>query len=397
MINISVVKANNQDAENQDEVLTTLQILANANLDSLRREIGAKLETDPRTSLQMVLGDKFLLGPGSLQEHGVLNKATVGVIRKRGLVVTGSADHNGMVWCAKSGKSTFILKGHTDVVHSATFSPDNRFIATGSGDRKTKLWTLENGECVATLEEHKGAVASTAFSPEGTLLLTGSLDKTAKLWRLPTALPPSSPGGAKDKDRTPECVKTLEGHEDGVTSAEFSSQGSFIATGSLDGTAKVWGVKDGVCCATMQGHGAPVRGVGFSADTKLLVTASEDMTAKVWNAVTGACKLTLEGHRGLVASASFSADGSFIVTGSRDKLAKVWCPKTGQCLHTLDGHSDGIYAAMFAHNGRFVITGSSDSSAKVWSLVDGKFECSVTMMGHKDGVRSAACSSMWSY
>lgn len=396
LINIPVVKV----GEN-DEVLATVQIAGNANLDSLRREVAAKLSTDPRVSLQMVMGDKYLLGPGSLQEHGVTNKTTVGVTRKRGLVVTGSADHTAMVWCGKSGKTTFILKGHTDVVHASTFSPDNKFIATGSADKKTKIWTLENGQCVATLEEHKGVVASTAFSPEGTLLLTGSLDKTAKLWRLPAALSPSSlladgAGGAKDKeDKIPECVITLAGHEDGVTCAEFSPTGTFIATGSEDGTAKVWAVKDGVCWATMQGHGAAVRGVGFSPDNQLLVTASQDMTAKVWNAVNGACKLTLEGHRGFVTASSFSPDGRFIVTASRDKLAKLWCPKSGRCLHTLDGHEDGLYAARFAHNSRFVVTGASDKKAKVWSLVDDKVECSVTVAGHHEGVRSAACSSMW--
>lgn len=391
-LSISVVRQ-----DNKDEVLATVQIAGTASLDDLRREIEAKLKPDQRTSVQMLLDDNFLLGPGILQEHGLKNGAIVGLIRKRGVVVTGSADHAAITWCAKSGKITNMLKGHADVVNSAAFSPDNRLIATGSADKKTMLWRHDDGERIATLEEHGGEVATTVFSPDGTLLLTGSLDKTAKLWRLPSGLSASPSADGTDKDRKPEVVMTFIGHEDGVSSVDFASPGTFLATGSFDGTAKVWGVKDGACWATMTGHGAAVRGVGFSPDHKLLVTASQDMTAKVWNSANGAERFTLRGHNGFVTAASFSPDGRFIVTVSQDKLAKVWCPKSGQCVHTLEGHSLGLYAARFAQNGRFIVTGSSDGTAKVWSLVDDKFECSLTLQGHKEGVRSAACSSMWSY
>ncbi|MEP3334028.1 hypothetical protein [Sedimentitalea sp.] len=71
------------------------------------------------------------------------------------------------------------------------------------------------------LEGHRSWVRSVAFSPDATLLATGSDDGTARLWNLST--------GAE--------VARLEGHGDGVRSVAFSTDGTLLATGSADGTA----------------------------------------------------------------------------------------------------------------------------------------------------------------
>jgi len=389
LLNIKVVK------RGEEEVLATVQLADRATREQLRQEITTKLGLDPHVSLQMLLADKFLIGPGNLQQLGLTDGCTVAVLRKRGLAVTGSADHTAMVWDCKSGKTTYILKGHTDMVHSANFSPDNRFIATGSQDSRAKIYTLENGSCVATLEGHKDCVSAANFSPDGSLLLTGSWDKTAKLWCLPSTMAPSLTPVEGAADAKPECVRTFDGgHNDGIISAVFAPNCKFVATGSLDGTAKVWGVDDGKSWATMKGHTGPIRSVAFSPDGNLLVTSSEDVTAKVWNAVTGACKLTLEGHKGSVTAASFSPDGTTIITASRDKQAKVWDAKSGQCLHTLSDHSDGLYAASFSQNGRLVLTCGSDKMAKVWTLGAETWQCSQRLEGHREGVRSASFSAI---
>ncbi|MFC7646185.1 WD40 repeat domain-containing protein [Streptosporangium lutulentum] len=44
---------------------------------------------------------------------------------------------------------------------------------------------MDSGTTVATFTGHAGAVMSVAFSPDGTTLATGSKDDTAKLWRIP--------------------------------------------------------------------------------------------------------------------------------------------------------------------------------------------------------------------
>src|SRR5262245_66287423 len=69
------------------------------------------------------------------------------------------------------------LKGHTDAVHSATFSPDGSRVLTGSYDQPKNVGEAKSGAEVLTLKGHTGAVTSATFSPDGSRVLTGSHDQ----------------------------------------------------------------------------------------------------------------------------------------------------------------------------------------------------------------------------
>ena len=53
---------------------------------------------------------------------------------------------------------------------------------------------------------------------------------------------------------TGKSLATLAGHEDGVTSAQFSPDGTRIVTASDDKTARVWDAATGKSLATLAGH-----------------------------------------------------------------------------------------------------------------------------------------------
>ncbi len=79
--------------------------------------------------------------------------------------------------------SLILLKGHSDGIYSALYSPDGTRILTTSQDGTAILWNL-NGQVLAELKGHDAAVFSASFSPDGRTILTNSQDGTAKLWDL---------------------------------------------------------------------------------------------------------------------------------------------------------------------------------------------------------------------
>ncbi len=81
-----------------------------------------------------------------------------------------------------------------------------------------RIWDPSTGDCLRTLTGHSDGVTSLAFLPNGTLASgSGSDDKTIKIWD------PS----------TGDCLRTLTGHSDWVTSLAFLPNENFISGSDL--------------------------------------------------------------------------------------------------------------------------------------------------------------------
>ena len=108
-----------------------------------------------------------------------------------------------------------------------------------------------------------------------------------------------------------------------VQQVVFNPDGTRLATGSFDGTAKVWDAFTGNELFTLSSHSGTVFDVNFSRDGQYLATVSVDKTAKVWNALTGKELLTLYTPASLT-SVAFSPDGSQLAVGSHDGTARIY-------------------------------------------------------------------------
>jgi WD40 repeat protein len=111
-------------------------------------------------------------------------------------------------------------------------------------------------------------------------------------------------------------------HDTWVSSVTFSPDGEYVASGSGDGTARVWEATSGMEIARMTHDGA-VYSVAFSPDGKNVVSGSYDNTARVWEATNGE-EVARMAHDGFVSSVAFSPNGKYVVSGGHDNTACIW-------------------------------------------------------------------------
>ena len=107
-----------------------------------------------------------------------------------------------------------------------------------------------------------------------------------------------------------------------VLSASVSADGQVAASGSFDGTARLWNTATGMCIATLKGYqgayAGPIWTVALSADGRSLATGNFDGTLRLWDVASRNLTTVIQAHSGLVWGVSASADGRLVATGGFD-------------------------------------------------------------------------------
>jgi WD40 repeat protein len=211
----------------------------------------------------------------------------------------------------------------------------------------------------------------------------------------------------------------LLGHEYGVFSVAYSPRGDRLASGSTDGTVRIWDTRSGQPVHLFQGHipfalrftkavhnfRFPVTSVAFSPDGKRIVSCSltldlfngqqalfgldptklmdqvgnpqaiQDINpigvVKIWDVETNQELVTYDKHKNLVMCAKYSPDGKWIASCSWDRTIHVWNAETGETKVILRGHQDWMNRLSFTPDGRSIVTPSLDGTVKMWELETG--------------------------
>jgi len=287
------------------------------------------------------------------------------------------------------------FEGHIQAVMSVSFSPDGKTIASASLDKTIKLWNLD-GKCLQTLTQHQDGVSHVRFSADGNTLVSASKDNTIKIWQRQSdgtfqfrksitdkegisAVSLSDDGqiiatASRNKfalnlrDKNGKLLKAFPEHSDQIRDLSFSPDGQTIASYNVDGTIKLWSVKERKPLQTIQNDSVlnDRLGVRF-VDNKTIAATHSDTTIKLWN-VNGTKIKDLRGHTNKVFYLDVSRDGKYIASASKDGTVKIWSPKSDDPPQTLVIPDTIIYELSFSPDSKMIALASEDNIVRLWNL-----------------------------
>lgn len=254
-------------------------------------------------------------------------------------------------------------KNRADPVTAMEYSPDGSILAVAIYG-KVELREVESGRVLRTLKTGEGKVNAVHFSPDGESIVvatgTSGLLGVAILFETESGKPVRRFG--------------KESHHDILFDAEFSPDGSLLATAGYDRVIRLWDVVSGKYLRNFPSHNGAVYDLAFSPDGKVLASASGDFTGKIWNVGTGERLDTLNQPQAEQFRIDFTPDGKFIVAVGADNRIRLWrflskdSPRINPLVHAKFGHEDAIVEMAVSSDGKWLTTTSADRALKKWSL-----------------------------
>ncbi|EGG07925.1 uncharacterized protein MELLADRAFT_71582 [Melampsora larici-populina 98AG31] len=285
-----------------------------------------------------------------------------------------------------------VLSGHTAEVLDVKFDSSGDHLASASADRTINLWSVYGEECrnYGLLKGPKGAIMSIDFSPIRPLerLYAASVDRTVTTFDLHTGIP----------------SRRHRGHTGIVNSISISSTSSrdLIASGSDDGTVKIWceDEKDAVDEVELN---YPITAVQWSADGQQLFIGGIDNDVHCFDLRKKEVSWSLRAHTDTISGLRLSPDGSFLLSSAFDDTLRIWDVRPFAPVNNLNGphypprlvktllgapsgHDNQLRTPSWDPSGDRVAVGAADRSLTIWHVNTGNIL--YKLPGHKGTVTS---------
>jgi WD40 repeat protein len=267
--------------------------------------------------------------------------------------------------------SVYPQLGHSDLVNTAAYSPDGKFILSSSWDETIKIWDAASGREIKTIPARGKTPLCAVWDNSGLFIAAGFWDGSVSIW---------------DRESGAE-LKSFKGHDGAVNAVSFNTDDSRIITASFDGTVKVWDSISTENTGTMNASGT-VNAAVCSPDGNSLASGGGDGIIRIWKIETGAQLMSLEGNGGAVTALVWTAGKNRIIAGYFDGSIGIWDAKTGERLMGMNAHTGAVNGLAENPAGSRIISGSMDRTLKIWNIETGDLIRSIK--GHERPVRSVA-------
>ncbi len=337
--------------------------------------------------------------------HNVMFPASVTGLRENsgGNLFTVGADGSLRLWnLTRLGtglgfKSLAIAADNFGPASTIDVSRDEGSVAVGYGDGRVRLWQL-----VEPLERafiaHAGDVVFdgdsrrlvnrhhvTDFSSGMRRVSRSYIDAPVR------AVEFLGPGGEIAFCQEDDVIRIYDGlagrelrrlkHGSRTRALASSSGGATLASGSDDGTVKLWDWKQGTTLATLapgSGKGA-ARSIAWGPANRELAVGYDHGVA-LWDAARpGRLPRWLEADGPSPHVVAFGADS--LAVSAADGAIAIVDPLSGRRRRALHGHSAHVVALAFAADGKRLVSTAADDTVRVWDVGSGTETALITGEG----------------
>ncbi len=248
--------------------------------------------------------------------------------------------------------------------------------AMGSRRGGAYVWRDSGKMLDLAWQAHTAAVQALAFSPDEQMLATGSWDGTIKLWNLENG-----------------ALLWLGQHTGSIHRLAFTPDGHTLASGGDDAVIRLWDVSTGKPLQTLSSQSSPIYALAWSPDGCLLAGGCFDGSIHLWEmqggqaAQPGASRI-LTGHSGPVWSLAFAPDRSTLASGSFDRTVRLWDVESLEVRETLAGHTAQVNTVAWSPDGSLLASGSRDQTIWLWDVERASYR--TTFHGHTAVVHDLA-------
>jgi WD40 repeat protein/transcriptional regulator with XRE-family HTH domain len=235
-------------------------------------------------------------------------------------------------------------------------------------DLASRMLNTENTPLSSPLAAGAGGVNSVAYSAAGHTLASGTSDGTVRLWDVADPAHPRTFGST----RTGAAV---------VNWVTFSPGGHMLASGSLDGAVRLWDITDP---ARPRPLGQPLTGragvvsVAFSPGGHMLASGSLDGAVRLWDITDPArprpLGQPLTGGTAAVETVAFSPGGHTLASSDDDGAVRLWDvtdpARPSPLGQPLTGGTGSVYSVAFSPSGHTLASCSADGAVRLWDVTD---------------------------
>ncbi|GBF59685.1 U3 small nucleolar RNA-associated protein [Trichophyton mentagrophytes] len=274
---------------------------------------------------------------------------------------------------------------------SVSLDASGRFLATCVGEDALVI-DLETGERLAQIEGDGELITSISISPDGSHLALCSRSLSMRIFSL-------KPSDDSNSTIEVELLRSLKPHTTPVVTTVIDPTSSLLATGSADGSIKVWDLRRGYATHTFHGHGGVISAMCFfevaperlnekqkpkfkniqsnddgqansMASGFRLASGSEDGKIRIWDLSKRKSAASLDSHVSVVRSLSFSRSENTLLSASRDKTIILWDATTWDCKRIIPV-LESVEAAGFVSDGPLCYIGGENGQLRVWDSIGG--------------------------